>query len=147
MFIVGVWAGFEELEDPELKRLASALPSTVVQSRADSTKKKYVYAFQRWRSWASSKAEIQVFPMKPAHLALYLQHVGETTQSKAAVEEAVHAASWMHELAGLPSIGSAPIVLATLSGLRRMLAKPVVKKAPVTSKMLVKLCESVSGSV
>ena len=81
----GIWAVFEELQDPELSHLAKALPRTVVQSRADSTKRKYVYAFQRWKSWASGKAEVQVFPIKAAHLALFLQHVSETTQSKAAV--------------------------------------------------------------
>ena len=141
----GIWAVFEELQDPELSRLAKALPRTVMQSREDSTKRKYVYAFQRWKSWAARKAEVQVFPIKAAHLALYLQHVREVTQSKAAVEEAVNAANWMHELAGIPIVGEAPVVSVTLNGLRRMLAKPVAKKAPVTPEMLARLCESVGA--
>lgn len=142
----GIWTVFEELQDPELSRLARALPRTVMQSRADSTKRKYVYAFQRWKSWAADKAEVQVFPIKAAHLALYLQHLSETTQSKAAVEEAVNAANWMHELAGIPIVGAAPIVSVTLNGLRRVLAKPVTKKAPVTPEMLARLCESLGAS-
>ena len=146
MLASGVWTVFEELEDPELQRLAKELPETVLRSRASSTKPKYLLAFQRWKNWASGKAEIQVFPIKAAHLALYLQHLGETTKSRAAAEEAVNAASWMHELAGLPPVSSAPIVAATLGGLRRMLAKPVNKKAPVTPEMLAKLCESVKGT-
>ena len=81
-----------------------------------------------------------------AHLALYLQHVSEVTQSKAAVEEAVNAANWMHELAGIPIVGAAPIVSVTLNGLRSMLAKPGAKKAPVTPEMLARLCESVGAS-
>ena len=48
------------------------------------------------------------------HLALYLQHLSESVQSKAAVEEAVHALSWLHELAGLKSVGTSPVVQATL---------------------------------
>ena len=142
----GAWTELEELEDPELRRLAKRLPETVIQSRADSTKRKYMGAFQRWKTWASGRAGVQVFPIKAAHLALYLQHIGETTHSKAAAEEAVNAAGWMHELAGIPSVSSAPIVSATLGGLRRMLAKPVAKKAPVTPEMLTKLCESVGSN-
>ena len=141
----GIWAVFEKLQDPKLSRLAKALPRTVMQSRADSTKRKYVYAFQTWKSWEASKAEVQVFPIKAAHLALYLQHVSEATLSKAAVEEAVNAANWMHELAGIPIVGAAPIVSVTLNGLRRMLAKPVAKKAPVTPEMLARLCELVGA--
>ena len=57
--------------------------------------------------------------MQTAHLALYLQHVGVMTQSRGAVEEAVNAVSWMHELAGLPAIGSAPIVTATVTLLKK----------------------------
>ncbi|KAL5496951.1 hypothetical protein EMCRGX_G013331 [Ephydatia muelleri] len=37
------------LEDPKLRRLAQSLPATVLRSRADSTTKKYLGAFQRWK--------------------------------------------------------------------------------------------------
>ena len=39
----------KETEDPELKRLAEALPITVAKARADSTKKKYMGAYRRWK--------------------------------------------------------------------------------------------------
>ena len=53
-----------------------------------------------------------------------------------AVEEAVNALSWAHSLVGLESPGLDPLVQATLEGLERMQAKPVVKKAPVTAEIL-----------
>ena len=59
--------------------------------------------------------------MQDIHLVLYLQHLSESIQSKSAVEEVVHAVSWLHQMAGLSSIA---IVQATLGGLRRELAKP-----------------------
>ena len=34
----------------------------------------------------------------------------ESTESKAAVEEAVHALSWLHALAGLQPLGGPPLV-------------------------------------
>ena len=66
-------------------------------------------------------------------------------QSKAAVEEAVHALSWLHEVAGLESVGSMAIVQAILSGLRRVLAKPKTRKEPITADMLKAMVESVGS--
>ena len=36
-------------------------------------------------------------------MALYLQHVAETSSSKAVVEEAVYVLAWAHDLAGVAS--------------------------------------------
>ena len=48
---------------------------------------------------------------------LYMQHLSESTGSIAAVEEAVHAFSWLHGLAGLPQLGGLPLVNPTLDGI------------------------------
>ena len=101
--------------------MAEALPDTVLHSRADGTTKKYLYAFQRWRQWAGLRREVAVFPVQEVHFALYLQHLGETVQSKSAVEEAVNAVSWVHQISGLPAVTASPFVRATLSGLQRKL--------------------------
>ena len=62
--------------------------------------------------------------------------MGETTSSKAAVGEAVNAIGWVHQVAGLPPVVASPFVRATLEGLQRRLAKPKVRKEPVTAGML-----------
>lgn len=111
---MGVWPLLKDLEDPELRCLAQSLPATVLRSRADATTKNYLGAYRRWKTWAETRREEPVFPFKDMHLALYLQHLSESVQSKAAVEEAVHAFSWLHELAGLESVGTSPVVQATL---------------------------------
>ena len=92
-----MWPLFES-EDPELQELARHLPTTVLQSKANSTAKKYLGAIQRWKQWALSHI-LKTFPVTFNHLALYLQHVGETAQSKSAVEEIVHALAWLHDAA------------------------------------------------
>ena len=78
------------------------------------------------------------FPAQVHQVALYLQYIGETTRSKSAVEEAFNALSWTHALAGLdsPTYAYNPFLRSTLEGLQRILAKPVVKKKPVTVSML-----------
>ena len=50
-----VWDMLDELRDPELRRLATHLPETVLHSRADSTVRKYLGAFQRWKLWARAR--------------------------------------------------------------------------------------------
>ena len=131
------------LEDPELQRLAEALPTTVLSSRADSTTKKYLGAFKRWKLWAEARQGVPVFPVQDIHLALYLQHLGESVESRAAAEEAVHALAWLHQVAGLPSVGDSPLVPVTLAGLGRRLARPKVRKEPVTADMLRAMVDSV----
>ena len=134
----GVWRLIRELEDPELTRLAKALPITVLRSRAASSTRKYLGAFRRWKSWAADH-KLPVFPAQEHHVALYLQHLAESRESKAAAEEAVNALGWVHGLAGVSSPTETPFVRRTLEGIQRVLAKPVVKKEPVTADMLVEL--------
>ena len=142
IFSSGMWPLLSNLEDPELRRLAQALPATVLKSRADSTSKKYLGAYRRWKVWADARQGVPSFPVKEVHLVLYMQHLSESTGSKAAVEEAVHALSWLHGLAGLQPLGGLPLVQTTLEGLKRTLARPKVRKEPITADMLKAMVEA-----
>ena len=86
------------MEDLDLRSLAQKLPNTILHSRAEGTVKKYLCAFKRWNAWATQH-DLVYLPAQPHHFALYLQHVGETTKSKAAVEEAYNAIAWVHTVA------------------------------------------------
>ena len=48
----------------------------------------------------------------------------------------LHALSWLHGLAGLQQLGGLPLVKPTMEGLKRMLAKPTVRKEPVMANIL-----------
>ena len=65
IFTKGVWMVYNSFENPELQRLASSLPRTVLASRTDSTTKKYLYRFMKWKVWAESKSA-SVPSSKPA---------------------------------------------------------------------------------
>ena len=118
----GVWDEMSMLGDPELKRLAKSLPSTILGSHADSTVAKYGYAFQHWKAWAEHCSGVAVLPVGEIHFALYLQHLSKSTGSVSAVHEAVYAISWVNQLAGHGLIAGSPLVSATLAGLKRALA-------------------------
>ena len=136
----------QQVEDPELKKLAEGLPRTIVGSRADSTVKKYLRAYQRWRVWTGRHSEISVYPIKDAHFALYLQHLAETSKSRATVEEAVNAIAWVQQLADHQPVSSSPFIRSVLSGLQRQLARPKVRKEPVTVGMLRDMVDSLGLS-
>ncbi|KAL5496815.1 hypothetical protein EMCRGX_G013175 [Ephydatia muelleri] len=138
----GVWPLMSNLEDPELQRLAAALPDTILRGKADSTTKKYLGAFRRWKLWAEARQGVPSFPAQDTHIALYLQHLSESVESTSAIEEAVNALSWLHQAAGLQPVSGAPLVQAALAGFRRILAKPRVRKEPVTAEMLKSMVDS-----
>ena len=125
----------KDLVDTDLKRLSLSLPSTVLQCKATSTTRKYLGGFKRWKQWATEH-KISVLPADACHVALYLQHLGESKKSKSAVEEAVNCLSWVHAIAGVTSPTSDPLVRITLDGLKRMYAKPVQKKSPFSIEMI-----------
>ena len=79
-----------DLEDPQLRNLADVLPNTILQSQANSTSKKYLSVFRRWKAWAMEHSMV-AFQAQVHQVALYLQYIGETTRSKSAVEEAFNA--------------------------------------------------------
>lgn len=141
-----VWAELAKLKDPELQHLAESLPATVLHSRANSTVTKYSYTFQRWKVWEEPRSEVSVFPVSEVHFALYLQHLGETVHSWSVVQEAVNAIGWVHQLLGLEPIMQLPFVRATMAGLKRQLAKPKVKKEPISMDMLAALVGSLGHS-
>jgi len=132
MLARGSWRLLNKLEDSELKGLASRLPNTILHSRADSTVKKYLCAFKRWKAWAVYHHLIPI-PANPYEFVLYLQYLGEEFRSKSAAEEACNAISWVHATSGL---ANHPLVKTTLSGLQRILAKPVMKKEPMAVEMI-----------
>ena len=142
----GVWEVLQDYQEPELKSLAATLQSTVLASRASTTTSKYVYAFLRWKRWAESHKAIVVFPVREIDLALYLQYLGNTTESKSAVEEAVNAVGWVHQLAGYPAVSGSPFVRIVLEGLQCKLAKPKVRKEPVTSDMMSAMVNSLGAA-
>ena len=142
VLITKLWQDIRAVQDPELIRLADALPQTVLKARADSTTRKYLGAYKRWAKWAESKEELSVFPVKTAHFALYLQHVGEATKSKAAVEEAVNAISWLQRLGGQEEVSRNSLIKSVVEGFQRQLAQPKRKKEPVTPDMLKEIVTS-----
>lgn len=132
------------MHNPELKQLTSHLPDTVLAARADSTTRKYQGVVELSKKRATEKGLVG-FPVEATEFALYLQHIGETSRSKAAVEEAVNVVSWLQCLAGQNRLVSQhPLIISIVEGFQRLLAKPKVKKEPITPAILQDIVSSLS---
>ena len=119
-----------DLDDPILNELASKLPDTIMVGRTNATTRKYIGAFRRRKVWA------EAILAKDFQIELYLQHLADTSKFKATVDEACNVLAWVHSAAGLASLTTFPFLCSPREGLQRSLAKPVVKKSPVTVEML-----------
>ena len=53
--------------------------------------------------FALGKLNISFLPAKPVHVAIYLQHVLESTNSSSSVDTAFYAIKWAHEIVGVAS--------------------------------------------
>lgn len=88
------WNDLKDLEDMELKESAGRLSEMIIHSYVDSTLKKYMGAFRRWKVLASQYGMLSL-PAKDYQIALYLQSLGEQSQSRLAVE-VCNALVWIH---------------------------------------------------
>ena len=111
----------------------------MLQSKAPATVKKYSGAFSRWKRWAVTKPNIDVFPAKPFQVALYLSYLVKTAKTSAPIEEAVNSLSWAHTLAVVEDPTDHPLVKQVVAGAKRILAHKTCKKEPITAEILHKL--------
>ena len=85
-------------------------------------------------------------PVNEVHFALYLQHLGESSGSVVAVQAALNAVCWIHQLAGFPPPSSSGFVRATVAGLQRQFTRPKVRKEPITQAMLASMVKSAGSN-
>ena len=136
IFQEGLWKD-TSFKDPDLQSLSSRLQATVLLARAPGTVKMYDRAFRKWKEFALRKQELSYFPANPMHVAVYLQHVLESTRSSASVDTAFYSIKWAHESAGLVSPTDNPLVNRVRDAGRRILGtKRGNRKEPLSIEIL-----------
>ena len=98
------------LQNPELRRLASSLPTRALQFKAPRTIDQYSRSFQKFRVWTSSFPEITPLPTRPLDVALYLEHRIESDTSSSVLHSASCGISWANKLYGFPDPCQDPLV-------------------------------------
>ena len=76
-------------------------------------------------------------------MALYLQHLLDTTHSPSAVDSAIYGIQWAHNLAGTPSPTDSPIIHDVSRAAKRLMGTRLInKKEPILPDMIKKLVEA-----
>ena len=123
-------------EHEELHPLTERLKKTVLAGRAHSTVISYLRSMHKWKSFAT-RYNFCYFPAEPTAVALYLQHIIETTKSYHAVDAAYYAISWAQPLTSLASCSENAIVKSVREGAKRLLGTAQInRKEPLTLDQL-----------
>ena len=76
---------------------------SVLSARAPAITNTHHRAFNRWKDFALSNLRSTYLHATHVHVAVYLQHVFESTKSCSSVDTAFYAIEWAHEIAGTAS--------------------------------------------
>ncbi|KXJ10028.1 Integrase/recombinase xerD-like [Exaiptasia diaphana] len=139
------------IKDPSLVELVPNLVNLQLNSKAPSTVHKYQSSWLKWRGWACSKYGVSVIPAEPIHIALYLTELAYSAKEKgtgvSGLDTAVYSLAWAHRLAGLQTCPTDhPLVKGTLEGAKRMLARPLNRKEPLTLELVERITAAYSAS-
>ena len=119
----------------------SLLPDLLKQSRAYNTRSSYSKGFKRWKRWVVSNGlnSKEALPAKAFHVALYLASLVQTANTPSPIICAFYSIKWYHELFDFVAPTDSNLVKNILEAAKRKLAKPVIKKQPITLELLMKV--------
>lgn len=121
--------------DHDLLELAEKVPLMYLNSRAESTRRCYKYAFEKWCKWCVFH-KLPSFPATEFHVSLYLIHLSDLCKSTSTINEAFYSLSWAHKLAGVLNPCTSEFVLSVKEGVIRTVGHSVHKKEPMTPDIL-----------
>ena len=133
------------LTHPVLKDLAKKMPAHLLSSRSDNTVKKYYNYFKKWRNFIEEKGELSL-PANAVHVALFITHLIEQSNSSNTILSCIYAIKWAHETCGFADPTSHPFVKSLIETAKRCCSVTKTKKDPVTSDMLRTLCFNYQAS-
>ena len=120
-----------------MSNLADRMKKTALASRASGTVTSYLRSLKRWKSFTDQHNGLCYFPAEPSHVALYLQHILDTTCSHHSVDAAFYALKWAHNMAGIPSPTDNSVVNFVREGAKRILGTSKInRKEPLTMEQL-----------
>ena len=85
-------------------------------------------------------------PAQPIHIALYFPHLLDQGSTFHPIDNAKYGIKWAHEINGLTDPTENSFVSSIQEAAKRTAYKTVTKKEPVTTDMLIQLCEKYSDS-
>ncbi|XP_033732588.1 uncharacterized protein LOC117322003 [Pecten maximus] len=126
-----------------LDRLSSGMAERILLSKSENTNCKYYGAFKRWETFISSHG-FPALPASPVHVALYMNNLLDKGSTYSVLSTAMYAIKWAHNVSGHTDPTTNTFVISLVEASKRVAKKPVCKKAPVTTDILITLCSMFS---
>lgn len=98
-------------------------------SKADNTRKAYATDWQHFEEWCNAGGEVSL-PAFPETVARYISALADS-RKPSTIQRRLASISVAHHAAGYPSPASAPIVRATMQGIRRTLGMAQRQASPL----------------
>ena len=121
--------------------ISTKMAGYLLQSRADTTVKKYKCAFDQFINYCSPN-KLSAKPALPIVVAMYITSLLDQRKSDNVVTAAVYGIKWAHNINGFSDPTENVIVKNLLETAKRIASKPKQKKDIVSSEMLQTLCSS-----
>ncbi|XP_071172397.1 integrase/recombinase xerD homolog, partial [Mytilus edulis] len=112
-----------------------------INSRSDNTVKSYFNAFKRWERFISLHGHVAL-PAQPVHVALYLTDLVNNGSTYHPVYNVIYGIKWAHEINSLKDPTTNTFVTSILEASKRVAPKKTNKKDPVTTDVLIELCDN-----
>lgn len=133
------------LQHGQFDDLSTKMADLLVLSKSDKTCAKYFSYFKKWDNFITVKGGSAI-PASPVHIALYLTELIDKRTSDNVVSSTVYSIKWAHSLRNLPDPTDNMYIKNLLETAKRTLSKPVNKKDPITTDMLITLCDKYAGN-
>ncbi|KAK3093085.1 hypothetical protein FSP39_010888 [Pinctada imbricata] len=112
----------------------------MLASKSDNTSKSYFNGFRRWENFIHAQVHESI-PAHPVLVALYITHLLDSGATFSSVNLAVYSIKWAHNLRGATDPTENAFVKNLQESAKREARPQKRRKDPVSSEMLIKLCE------
>ena len=116
--------------------LLDQMPAFCLSSKACNIRRQYNNAFNLFGKYGLSFNITLTLPASDTSVSVYLIHLTNAGKSASTINEAFHAISWAHRLAGLAVPCKSDIVKTIREGSIRSVGRCIIKQEPITPEIL-----------
>ena len=125
---------------PQLSTFVNLMPNVIKNAKSAATNRKYDSYFKRFKAWCLQH-DFQPLPASVATVSLFLTSQVQQRVSSSVLDAFYYSINWIHAQASCKNPCEEKFLQLVLEGGKRILAKPVNKKEPITIDILKKLKE------
>ena len=103
-----------------MQHFIDTLPELLNAGRAPNTKKKYEAAWNKWKEYATTYADVTPLPADPFDIAVYFNYLLTYRGTRGSIVDAMYGIRWGHIVAGYLPPTDHPFVKLAYDGATRL---------------------------